>query len=184
MKEYQTNMKDLGNKLMALILKSLNIHEPTMKGMDPDPCTALQLNSYPTCPDPTQTMGLAPHTDTFLFTILHQSGNASGLQVLKDGSGWVSVDPYPGALVVNVGDLLHIISNARFPSAIHRAIVNNKKQRLSFAYFYGPPLDYQVSPYLDYPGCGGPCFKSLKVKEYVGIKSKFLDLALSLIREN
>lgn len=184
MEEYQTRMKDLGNKLMGLFLKSLNIPESTIKWEDRDLCTALHLNSYPACPDPTQTMGLAPHTDTFLFTILHQSGNASGLQVLKDGPGWVSVDPYPGALVVNVGDLLHIISNARFPSAVHRAVVNNEKQRLSFAYFYGPPLDFQVSPFTDYPGCEGPCFTSLKVKEYVSIKSKYLDLALSLVKKS
>ncbi|XP_010670743.2 gibberellin 3-beta-dioxygenase 1 [Beta vulgaris subsp. vulgaris] len=184
MEEYQTRMKDLSDKLMGLLLKSLNIPGPYMKEMDNDLCTALQLNSYPTCPNPTRTMGLAQHTDTFLFTILHQSANASGLQVFKDGPGWVSVDPHPGALVVNVGDLLHIISNARFPSAIHRAVVNNATQRLSFAYFYGPPLDFQVAPFLDYPGCEGPTFKSLKVKEYVGIKSKYLDMALSFVRKS
>ncbi|XP_021746369.1 gibberellin 3-beta-dioxygenase 1-like [Chenopodium quinoa] len=182
--EYQTKMKDLGNKLMGLLLKSLNIPKPILEGKDQDLCTALQLNSYPTCPDPTQTMGLAQHTDTFLFTILHQSGNTSGLQVLKDGLGWVSVDPHPGALVVNVGDLLHLISNARFPSAIHRAVVNNEKQRLSIAYFIGPPLDFEVSPFLDYPNCEGPCFRSLKVKEYVSIKSKYLDLALSIVKKS
>ncbi|KAL2898172.1 Gibberellin 3-beta-dioxygenase 1 [Bienertia sinuspersici] len=182
MEEYQTRMKHLSNKLMGLLLESLNIPQPAIRESDDDLCTALHLNSYPACPDPNRTMGLAQHTDTFLFTILHQSGNANGLQVFKDGPGWVSVDPVPEALVVNVGDLLHILSNARFPSAVHRAVVNNEKQRLSFAYFYGPPLEFQVSPYLDYPGCKGPVFRSLTVKEYVSIKSKLLDMALPSIK--
>lgn len=189
MDEYQAKMKGLADKLMGLILKSLKIPESVVNWANQDPahdpkniCTALQLNSYPTCPDPAQTMGLAPHTDTFLFTILHQSGNANGLQVFKDGPGWASVDPDPDALVVNVGDLLHIISNARFPSVVHRAIVNNEKHRISVAYFYGPPLDFRVSPFVDYPGCEGPLFRCLEVKEYVGIKAKHLDLALSYVR--
>ncbi|XP_074271840.1 gibberellin 3-beta-dioxygenase 1-like [Silene latifolia] len=185
MKEYQTQMKALSEKLLNLILKSLEIPESEMNWVNQDTeniSAALQLNSYPTCPNPTQTMGLAEHTDSFLFTILHQSGDTSGLQVLKEGLGWVSVDPVPGALVVNSGDLLNIISNGRFPSVVHRAMPNNEKHRISVAYFYGPPLGFQVSPYVGYFGCEGPCFKSLTVQEYVGIKSKLLESALSSIR--
>ncbi|XP_021766241.1 gibberellin 3-beta-dioxygenase 1-like [Chenopodium quinoa] len=182
--EYQTRMKDLGDKLKSLIFKSLNIPEPE-EATPKDHIIALNLNSYPPCPDSTQTMGIGPHTDSLLFTILHQSGNASGLQVYKDEFGWVSVNPHPCALVVNVEDLLHIISNARFPSAIHRALINNKqKQRLSIAYFYGLPLDFEVSPFLDYPNCGGPQFKPIKVKEYASLKLKYLDLAVSFVRKS
>ncbi|XP_074284361.1 gibberellin 3-beta-dioxygenase 1-like [Silene latifolia] len=184
MEKYEAQLKLLADKLMGFMLKSLNIPKSEMNWVKQDPnniSTALQLNSYPSCPDPTRTMGLAEHTDTFLFTILHQTGNASGLQVYKDGLGWVSVDPVPGALVVNVGDLLHIISNGRFPSVVHRAVVNNEKQRMSMAYFYGPPLDYIVAPFVGYSGCESPCFESMTVKEYVSIKSKLLDSALSSI---
>jgi len=189
MDEYQTRMKDLAEKLLDLILKSLEIPESDSIWEIRDPTggpksisTALQLNSYPSCPDPARTVGLAPHTDTFLFTILHQSGSVSGLELFNDRIGWVRVDPKPGTLVVNVGDLLHIISNARFPSAVHKAVVNNEEHRISLAYFYGPPLDFELSPFLGYKGCEGPCFRSLKVNEYVSIKAKHLDLALSHIR--
>ncbi|KAL9233907.1 hypothetical protein vseg_008842 [Gypsophila vaccaria] len=184
MDEYQTQLRGLSHKLLGFMLKSLNIPELEMTWASQDPnnlSTALQLNSYPSCPDPTRTMGLAQHTDTFLFTILHQTGNASGLQVYKDGSGWVSVDPVPGALVVNVGDLMQILSNGRFQSVIHRVVVNNEKQRMSMAYFYGPPLDFDIGPFVNYPGCVGPCYRSMKVKEYVSIKSKLLDSALSFV---
>ncbi|KAK9698055.1 hypothetical protein RND81_08G079600 [Saponaria officinalis] len=187
MEEYQAQMKALSDKLLALILKSLNIPESEMTWINDDPknlSTALQLNSYPKCPNPASTMGLAQHTDSFLFTILHQSGSVSGLQVYKDGPEWVSVDPIPGALVVNSGDLLHIISNGRFPSVVHRAIVNNEVHRISVAYFYGPPLGFRVSPYVGYPNCDGPKYKGFTIQEYVGIKSKLLESALSSIRIN
>uniref|UniRef100_A0A803MMB4 Fe2OG dioxygenase domain-containing protein n=2 Tax=Chenopodium quinoa TaxID=63459 RepID=A0A803MMB4_CHEQI len=178
-------MKDLCDKLKSVFFKSINMPEPIEAIEKEERYYALHLNSYPPCPNPTQTMGIPPHTDTLFFTILHQSGNVSGLQVHKDGHGWVSVDPHPGALVVIVGDLLHILSNARFPNALHRAVVNNEqKQRLSFAYFYGLPLDFQLSPYLDYPNCEGPCFKSLKVKEYASLKVKYFNSALSFIKKS
>uniref|UniRef100_A0A803MN22 Non-haem dioxygenase N-terminal domain-containing protein n=1 Tax=Chenopodium quinoa TaxID=63459 RepID=A0A803MN22_CHEQI len=65
------------------------------------------------------------------------------------------------------------------------AVVNNEqKQRLSFAYFYGLPLDFQLSPYLDYPNCEGPHFKSLKVKEYASLKVKYFDSALSFVKKS
>uniref|UniRef100_A0A803N160 Uncharacterized protein n=1 Tax=Chenopodium quinoa TaxID=63459 RepID=A0A803N160_CHEQI len=84
--EYQTKMNDLGDKLKSLIFKSLNIPTPEEATLK-DHNYAIHLNSYPPCPDSSQTMGIGPHTDTLLFTILHQSGNASGLQVYKDEFG-------------------------------------------------------------------------------------------------
>ena len=109
---------------------------------------AVQLNFYPSCPEPNRAMGLAPHTDTSLFTILHQS-RITGLQIFKEGKEWVPVHPHPNTLVVHTGDLLHIISNARFRSALHRVTVNSTRERYSVAYFYSPPLDYVVSPLVD-----------------------------------
>nr|UXL73233.1 2-oxoglutarate-dependent dioxygenase GA 3-oxidase [Jasminum sambac] len=108
---YQKQMKKLAGKLMWLMLGSLGItNKEDVKWCDEGGCGALQLNSYPACPEPDRAMGLAPHTVSTILTILHQS-NISGLQVLREGCGWVTVAPLAGALVVHVGDLLHILSN-------------------------------------------------------------------------
>ena len=195
MENYQKQMKNLADKLLRIILKTLNISEEEVsflgsnkkQGTGEAPCTALQLNSYPSCPDPTRAMGLAPHTDTSLITILHQ-GKINGLQILKDGERWVPVKPISGAVVVNVGDLLHILSNGGFPCVVHRAVVNRKRQRFSMAYFYSPPPDFNVSPFLSKTSSLNsndiinPRYRSVTVKEYVGIKNKHLDKALSFIR--
>lgn len=182
MEEYQKKMKELSERLLLLILKSLGVNWPQSTADSPGglgSCTALQLNYYPSCPDPARAMGLAAHTDSFLLTVLHQVTSTPGLQVLKEGVGWVRVEPRPGALVVNVGDMLHIMSNALFPSVLHRVAVDKTSHRMSIAYFYGPPVDYRVSPIPR----GAPLqFRPVTVGEYIEMKAKNLEGALSRIR--
>lgn len=178
MENYQKQMKMLAEKLTHMMLRLLGICEDE-KGWvgSRNLCEAVQLNFYPCCPEPNRAMGLAPHTDTSLLTILHQS-QTNGLQIFKEGAGWVPVHPHPNTLVVHTGDILHILSNSRFHCALHRVMVNSERQRYSVAYFYGPPLDYVLSPLLL---SSFPRFRSLSVKEYIAIKAKNLGQALSLI---
>ncbi|XP_061359583.1 gibberellin 3-beta-dioxygenase 1-like [Gastrolobium bilobum] len=178
MENYQKQLKMLAEKLTHMIFNLLGISDEEKKWIgSTNHCGAVQLNFYPCCPEPNRAMGLAPHTDTSLLTILHQS-QTSGLQIFKEGVGWVPVHPDPNALVVNTGDIMHIISNSRFRCALHRVTVNNTKQRYSVAYFYGPPVDYVVSPLVLN---SVPRFRALTVKEYISIKAKNLGGALSLI---
>jgi len=59
---------------------------------------------YPPCPQPELTVGLPKHADSDFLTVLLQD-QIGGLQVLHQDH-WVDVPPTPGALVVNIGDLL------------------------------------------------------------------------------
>ncbi|KAJ6295504.1 hypothetical protein OIU76_027414 [Salix suchowensis] len=180
--DYQKKMKELAITLMHLILKSLDLSEEEISKVvsSGGASTALQLNSYPFCPDPSRVMGLAPHTDTSLLTILYQS-TIDGLQIFKNGVGWVLVSPTAGSLVVNVGDFLHILSNSQFPNVIHRVVLKENQQRLSLAYFYSPPVDFHVSP-LAMNSAKNPLYRSVSVREYVDIKARNLEKALSFIR--
>jgi len=173
---------------MWLMLESLGITEEEdlkwagAKGQFKKTCAALQLNSYPTCPDPDRAMGLAAHTDSTLLTILYQN-NISGLQVHRKGTGWVTVAPVPGGLVINVGDLLHILSNGLYPSVLHRVLVNRVKQRLSVAYLCGPPPNVEICPHENLVGPNQPrLYKSVTWNEYLGMKAKHFNKALSTVR--
>jgi gibberellin 3-beta-dioxygenase len=180
MESYQKQMKTLAEKLTNIIFNILGISKEQNKWVGSNNhCGAIQLNFYPCCPDPKKAMGLAPHTDTSLFTILHQS-QTNGLQIFKEGVGYVPVDPHPNTLVVNTGDILHILSNSRFRCSLHRVVVNEIKNRYSVAYFYGPPIDYLVSPIVG-DNNSLPHFRALTVKDYIGIKANNLGGALSLI---
>lgn len=178
MENYQKQMKALAEKLTHMILNLLGVSEDDKKWIgSSNHVGALQLNFYPCCPEPNQAMGLAPHTDTSFLTIINQS-QTNGLQIFKEGIGWVPVRPLLDTLIVHTGDILHILSNARFHCALHRVTVNGARHRYSTAYFYGPPLDHVVSPLVLNSVA---CFRALTVKEYIGIKEKNLRGALSLI---
>ncbi|KAL9267046.1 Gibberellin 3-beta-dioxygenase 1-like protein [Drosera capensis] len=185
--EYQEEMKRLAGKIMWLMLGSLGITQEDLEWAGPardfqDACAALQLNSYPKCPDPDRAMGLAAHTDSTLLTILYQN-TTKGLQVLQEGFGWVTVQPVPGALIVNVGDLFHILSNGSYPSVVHRAMVNQTRHRFSVAYLYGPPRDALVSPHRKMVDHNRPpMYRAVSWKEYLGIKAIHFDKALSTIK--
>ncbi|CAK9137913.1 unnamed protein product [Ilex paraguariensis] len=187
--EYEKEMKKLAGKLMWLMLGSLSlgITKEDVKWAGPKgdfkgAGAVLQLNYYPTCSDPNRAMGLPAHTDSTLLTILQQS-NISGLQVLREGIGWVTVPPVHGALVVNVGDLLHILSNGSYPNVTHRAVVNRTQHRLSIAFLYGPPSSVQISPLSKLVDHGHlPLYRPVTWSEYLGTKAKLFNKALSSIR--
>ena len=192
MEDYQKQMKAPVEQLVHIILKSLNINSQQMNwlkshcsGNDTSttPVTAMQLNSYPPCPNPNRAMGLAQHTDTSLITIIQ--AQTSGLQIFRDDAGWMSVQPVRGALTVNIGDFLHILSNGRFVNVLHRVVVK-PIQRFSAAYFYCPPSDFVVSPLLAKPlrdsGQAIARYRSVTAKEYSGMKAKHLDRAISLLQ--
>ncbi|XP_061365088.1 gibberellin 3-beta-dioxygenase 1-like [Gastrolobium bilobum] len=185
--QYEEAMEKLAGKLMRLVLTSLGISKDDLKWAGPrgefnGACAALHLNSYPSCPDPDRAMGLAPHTDSTLLTILYQN-NISGLQALREGVGWVTVPPIPEGLVINVGDLLHILSNGLYPSVLHRVLVNRTRQRFSVAYLYGPPGNVQICPHIKLVGPSRPAlYRSVTWNEYLGNKAKYFNKALSSVQ--
>ncbi|GMI83960.1 ARABIDOPSIS THALIANA GIBBERELLIN 3-OXIDASE 3, gibberellin 3-oxidase 3 [Hibiscus trionum] len=188
MEQWQAEMKTLTERIVAMMFGSLGLtNEEEMQWFESQngcdqPLCVLQLNSYPVCPDPERAMGLAPHTDSSLITLLDQ-GNISGLQVYKEGEGWVSVEPIEGAVVVNVGDLMQVVSNGRFKSVLHRAVVNKTHHRVSNAFFYGPPWDVKVSPLRKLVDSDHPqLYRSLMWKEYLQIKKNEISGALEAIR--
>uniref|UniRef100_A0A2P2QRG1 Uncharacterized protein MANES_15G133500 n=1 Tax=Rhizophora mucronata TaxID=61149 RepID=A0A2P2QRG1_RHIMU len=63
---------------------------------------------YLFCPQPELTLGTTSHTDPGVVTILLQDRIGS-LQVNCDGR-WLDVKSAPGALVIDIGDILQIVS--------------------------------------------------------------------------
>ncbi|XP_038900152.1 gibberellin 3-beta-dioxygenase 1-like [Benincasa hispida] len=187
MEEYNREMKNLCGRLMWLALGELGITREDMNwvGTNGDFKTsnaATQLNSYPICPNPDRAMGLGPHTDTSLLTIVYQN-NTSGLQVLREGNRWVTVEPIPGALVVQVGDLLHIITNGLYPSSVHQAVVNRTRKRISVAYIFGPPETAEISPLKKLvSSTQPPLYPTVTWTGYLRKKAELFNNTLSSIR--
>ncbi|PKA60190.1 putative 2-oxoglutarate/Fe(II)-dependent dioxygenase [Apostasia shenzhenica] len=127
----------------------------------------MAVNFYPRCPEPELTYGLPAHTDPNALTVLLQDPRAAGLQVLGPSGRWVAVDPRPEALVVNVGDQMQALSNGRYRSVWHRAVVSSERERLSVASFLCPCRSAVIESAEGLAGRHSPAvYRSFTYEEY------------------
>lgn len=171
--EYCKRVRELANELLKGIMESLGLEESYIqKAMDleTDSHQLLVVNLYPPCPQPEVVMGLPPHSDHGLLTILMQNDHV-GLHVRHDGK-WIPINPPPGSFVVNIGDHMEILSNGKYKSVLHRAVVNGKATRISVATAHGPPLDTVVGPAQDLLDNENrpPLYRGIKYREYLQLQ--------------
>ncbi|KAM0891270.1 hypothetical protein ACQ4PT_026504 [Festuca glaucescens] len=143
--EYCKAMEEASLAITEVLGVSLGLGRGYYRDFFADGSSIMRCNYYPRCPEPDRTLGTGPHCDPSALTILLQDGGVDGLQVLVDGA-WRSVRPKPGELVVNIGDTFMALSNGRYKSCLHRAVVHREQERRSLAYFLCPRADRVVRP--------------------------------------
>eukprot|EP00550_Attheya_septentrionalis_P001772 CAMPEP_0198280288 /NCGR_PEP_ID=MMETSP1449-20131203/384_1 /TAXON_ID=420275 /ORGANISM="Attheya septentrionalis, Strain CCMP2084" /LENGTH=400 /DNA_ID=CAMNT_0043975595 /DNA_START=23 /DNA_END=1225 /DNA_ORIENTATION=+ len=119
----------------------------------------LRMNYYPPCPpnhddsvkeekEEMAPLGISPHTDAGFLTVLVQDDDTHSLQVKMKGDEWVTVEPIPGALTINTGDMAMIWSNGLFKAPLHRVLTSPHQTRYSAPFFYNPGYDASISPFV------------------------------------
>ncbi|KAM0042604.1 putative flavanone 3-dioxygenase [Helianthus debilis subsp. tardiflorus] len=139
---YSKKTQNLYERVMEAILESLGVTNET--AIFEQGNQLMMVNWYPTCPQPQLTLGLPPHSDYGLLTLLLQD-QVEGLQIQHNGK-WVTVKPFPNSFVVNIGDQFEVFSNGRYKSVVHRATVNSMKSRLSVASLHSLNANHNVTP--------------------------------------
>uniref|UniRef100_A0A5B7C5W7 Putative GA 20-oxidase n=1 Tax=Davidia involucrata TaxID=16924 RepID=A0A5B7C5W7_DAVIN len=141
---YCEAMKELSLVIMELMAMSLGVERLHYRKFFEDGSSIMRCNYYPPCKEPGLTLGTGPHCDPTSLTILHQD-QVGGLEVFANNK-WKPIRPRPDAFVINVGDTFMALSNGRYKSCLHRAVVNRDRERRSLAFFVCPKEDRLVRP--------------------------------------
>jgi isopenicillin N synthase-like dioxygenase len=106
----------------------------------------LRLLHYPPVPKDGPHIRAGAHEDINVITLLLGAEEA-GLEVKDRDGRWIAINPPPGALVCNIGDMLQRLTNDRLPSTTHR-VVNPAPERRGFARYSTPFFLHFNSDYL------------------------------------
>jgi len=146
---YYANCKSLALRLLSAVAGNLGVNPDYLaREFDASHTSFLRLNHYPRHPlaetGDHVPFGVGEHTDSGALTLLLQD-DQPGLEVFRDGR-WHLVAPTPGALVVNVGDMVQVWSNDQYRAALHRVITNPVTDRYSVPFFLNPSYETTYEP--------------------------------------
>jgi isopenicillin N synthase-like dioxygenase len=186
----------LARRMTAIFAAALGLPEHYFVPFETHSIDTLRLNHYAmpagTAAVQPDQMGMGGHTDYGIVTVLWADAVRPGLQILDRDGRWHDVLPAPGALLINLGDLLARWTNDRWISTMHRVLPpvdasGRAVRRRSAAFFHDGNYDATISCL---PGCVDQlhpaCYAAVTVGEHLEAKlrgSRGLVLNASAERE-
>lgn len=156
-----------GHQVLRAMAESLDIDTNFFVARCRRPFSNMRLVHYPPQPpSEDEGIGARAHTDKGLITLLLNDANG-GLHVQSAAGDWIDAPPRPGALIINVGDLLTRWTNGRFRSAVHRVVNVSGNERISIPQFHHLNYFAEIDP-ADIPGGGATVFPRITAGEFVG----------------
>lgn len=147
---YQDALSEVTTTLLRAFAEILQQPADIFDESITQPYTHMKLIRYPGSASNSERQGVGAHKDPGYLTIVTQD-EQSGLEVLMDEKGWVGAPPLPGAVVVNIGELLELASDGYLRATYHRVQSPPANQiRYSCAFFMAAQLDSEV-PLLNLP---------------------------------
>jgi isopenicillin N synthase-like dioxygenase len=127
----------LGRRLLAPIARSVHLPPNFFDDKVNLGNSVLRIIHYPPMPpEPTPSVRAGAHEDINVITLL-LGAEEPGLEVLSKRGEWLPINPPPGSLVCNVGDMLQRLTNKHLRSTTHR-VVNPPRERASNARYSLP----------------------------------------------
>jgi isopenicillin N synthase-like dioxygenase len=151
-------LDNFGLEILAAIAMHLKLKPDFFNETVDHGNSILRLLHYPPQlePPPEGSVRAGAHEDINVITLL-LGAEEGGLEVLHRNGQWLPVNPPPGSLVVNIGDMLQRLTNHVLPSTTHR-VVNPKPERSRFPRYSTPFFlhfnpDYEIKTL---PSCISP----------------------------
>ncbi|SDS51887.1 Isopenicillin N synthase [Halopseudomonas xinjiangensis] len=142
-KAYYDAVLALSQQLFRGFALALGLPEDAFTKHVTTPPSQLRLIHYPFNPDAADRPGIGAHTDYECFTILLPT--APGLEVLNGAGEWIDVPLMKDAFVINIGDMLEVLSNGLFVATSHR-VRKVAEERYSFPLFCACDYDTVIAP--------------------------------------
>ncbi|KAL4325931.1 hypothetical protein GQ457_11G009220 [Hibiscus cannabinus] len=142
---YSKEARKVANEICTNISLLMGMDKDGLKGFYGKTKQAMRMNYYPPCSRPDLVLGINPHSDPDIITLLLQDDEVPGLQI-RHKDKWILVKPIRNAIVANVGDVLEILSNGVYKSVEHRAITNERESRISVATIKIPYDELEIGP--------------------------------------
>jgi len=157
MEAYFHKVFSLGNDLLRACALALEIDEQFFVPHYQKPIPLVRIMHYPPSPGmrPDNQFGNPPHTDYGCLTLLAQD-DIGGLAVKRRDGGWIDAPNIPGALIINIGDMLMRWTNDRWVSTLHRVINDPERSRYSLPTFFDPAYRARVACIDSCQGPGNP----------------------------
>jgi isopenicillin N synthase-like dioxygenase len=111
----------VGARILSAIAIDLGLPANWFDDAVRDGNSILRLLHYPPVAPDADGIRSGAHEDINLITLLLGAEEA-GLELRTREGKWLAVDPPPGVLVVNVGDMLQRLTNHVLPSTSHRVV--------------------------------------------------------------
>jgi isopenicillin N synthase-like dioxygenase len=142
--EWDAALSGVGLRLLRHWAVSLGAHEDVFDAAFADlPATLIKIVRYPGTDETPQGVGV--HKDSGVLTLLLVEPESEGLQVELGHDEWIDVPPVPGALIVNIGELLEVATGGYLRATRHRVRAPHPEtDRVSIPYFLNPALDALV----------------------------------------
>lgn len=132
----------IGRRLMQVFALALGRPTDFFDKQLTHPPSQMRLIHYPYDRESIDSPGIGAHTDYECLTIL--LATAPGLEVMNGQGEWIDAPPVAGGFMINIGDMLEILSDGRFVATSHR-VRRVREERYSFPLFFS--LDYDTPVY-------------------------------------
>lgn len=103
-KSYAGEMHDLAMDIGHKIKQSLGIEGDVCSGWP----MQFRINKYSFTEETVGSIGVQLHTDSTFLTILQEDESVGGLEVMTKNGEFMPIQPTPGSLLVNLGDIAKV----------------------------------------------------------------------------